>query len=117
MKVADSYSKQDILKFLGLAQRASKVISGNDQLLEEVARGKVKLLIIAEDVSKNTLAKFLGAVTKFNKEIPAFRFADKYSLGNAIGKPDRALIGIIDEGFAKKLEVMLDRFDNKEEQN
>lgn len=117
MKLLDSYSKEDILKFLGLAQRASKVVSGNEQLLDEVARGKIKLILIAEDVSKNTLDKFLGGVLKTNQEIPAFRFADKFSLGNAIGKPDRALVGITDEGFANKLIKMLDRFDNKEEQN
>ncbi|MCQ2466427.1 MAG: ribosomal L7Ae/L30e/S12e/Gadd45 family protein [Clostridia bacterium] len=117
MKIAQSYSEQDILKFLGLAQRASKVVSGNDMLLDEVARGNIKLLIIAKDVSKNTLDKFLSTVAKFDKEIPAYRFADKESLGNAIGKPDRALVGLTDDGFAKKLEIMLDRFDNKEEQN
>ena len=117
MKVSKEYSKEDILKFLGLAQRASKVVSGNDQLLDEVARGHIKLLIIATDVSKNTLNKFLGTVSKFDKEVPAYVFADKFSLGNAIGKPDRALVGITDDGFAKKLGLMLDRFENKEEQN
>ena len=117
MKVSKEYSKEDILKFLGLAQRASKVVSGNDQLLDEISKGRVKLILIARDISKNTLDKFLGAVSKANKEIPAYRFADKYSLGNAIGKPDRALVGITDEGFAKKLEIMLERFDYKEEQN
>lgn len=117
MKLQDNYSKSDILKFIGLAYRASKVVSGNDMILDEVAKGKVKLLLIATDISKNTLDKFLGTVAKFDREIPAYKFADKYSLGSAIGKPDRALVGITDEGFSKKLELMLDRFDNKEEQN
>lgn len=117
MKAKDTYSEEEILKFIGLAYRASKVVSGNDLLLDEVAKGNVKLILIARDVSSNTLNKFLGTVAKFDKKITAYKFADKYSLGSAIGKPDRALVGITDEGFSKKLELMLDRFEYKEEQN
>ena len=118
MKIEKEYTENDILRFLGLAMRASKVVSGNDQLVQEVRRGHVKLLLIARDISENTLDKFLDVIQKADLEIPvAYRFADKFSLGNAIGKPDRALVGVTDEGFAGKLEIMLDRFEYKEEQN
>ncbi len=116
MKLADSYTEEDILKFLGLANRASKVVSGNDQIIDEARRGNIKLLIVARDISQNTFDKFLSVLTTFDREIPsAYRFADKRSLGNAIGRPDRALVGVTDEGFAGKLELMLDRFEYKEE--
>ena len=114
MKIEKEYSESDILRFLGLAMRASKVVSGNDQILQEARKGKIKLLLIARDISENTLEKFLRAVETSDFEIPAYRFADKFSLGNAIGKPDRALVGITDEGFAGKLEIMLNRFEYKE---
>lgn len=114
MKIEKEYGESDILRFLGLAMRASKVVSGNDQILQEARKGRIKLLIIARDISENTLEKFLRAVEAAELEIPAYRFADKFSLGNAIGKPDRALVGVTDEGFAGKLEIMLNRFEYKE---
>ncbi|MCR5618318.1 MAG: ribosomal L7Ae/L30e/S12e/Gadd45 family protein [Clostridiales bacterium] len=118
MRLSDSYTKEDILRFLGLANRASKVVSGNDQIIDEARKGRIKLLIVARDISQNTFDKFLSVLATLESEIPsAYRFADKRSLGNAIGRPDRALVGITDEGFAGKLEIMLDRFEYKEEQN
>ena len=118
MKLQDSYSENDILRFLGLANRASKVVSGNDQIIEEARKGNIKLLLVARDISTNTFDKFLSVLQKSDREIPsAYRFADKYKLGNAIGKPDRALVAVTDEGFAGKLEKMLERFEYKEEKN
>ena len=118
MKTADSYKESDILKFIGLAARASKVVSGSTAILEEAKRGHIKVLLIASDISENSLKDLLDNVAKTDKGIPAaYKFSDKRSLGNAIGKPDRALVGITDEGFAGKLELMLERLDDKEGQN
>ena len=118
MKISESYTEEDILRFLGLATRASKVVSGNDQIIDEARKGHIKLLIVARDISQNTFDKFLSVLTSLENEIPAaYRFADNRKLGNAIGRPDRALVGVTDEGFAGKLEIMLDRFEYKEEQN
>ncbi|MEM5770693.1 MAG: ribosomal L7Ae/L30e/S12e/Gadd45 family protein, partial [Bacillota bacterium] len=43
-----------VRNLLGLAQRAGKLLSGEGTVESALRRGKVKLLIIAEDASANT---------------------------------------------------------------
>ena len=67
----------------------------------ELKRGNVKFIIVAEDASNNTKKLFKDKSTYRN--IPYVYFSSKLQLGLAIGKAPRAVIGIKDEGFAKKL--------------
>ncbi|MCR5592542.1 MAG: ribosomal L7Ae/L30e/S12e/Gadd45 family protein [Saccharofermentans sp.] len=104
------------LKFLGLAARAGSVVSGFDQVTSSVRRGQAELLIIATDISRNTLSKLLDIGSKEGVKMPeAFSFGTQYELGRAIGKPDRALIAVTDKGFADKLSAMLQSMINKED--
>ena len=43
-----------IYGILGIACKAGKVVSGFDSILENVKKGKVKVIIIAEDISEKT---------------------------------------------------------------
>lgn len=111
-------TEKSILSFIGLAQRAMKVVSGNDAVIAELRNGTVELLIVARDVSDNTYKKLVTVANKLEFDCPStYKFSDMRSLGQAIGKPDRALLAITDKGFAGKLKTMLEGFDYKEESN
>lgn len=100
----------NILRFLGLAAKAGKVTSGFDQVEAAIRKGNVKLLILSTDISRNTLSQLLDIGSKNNIGMPdAYSFATKEQLGRAIGKPDRAVVAITDEGFAGKLSAMLSK--------
>ena len=102
----------NILKFLGLAARAGKVISGFDQVESALRRGKVKLLIFSSDISKNTLSRILDIGRDLDKDMPdAYSFSTMFELGKAIGKPGRAVVAVTDKGFADKLSAMLQNED------
>ena len=94
-------NEEKIYSYLGLATRAGKIVSGDDSTLLELKRGNVKFIIVAEDASNNTKKLFKDKRTYRN--IPYVYFSSKLQLGLAIGKAPRAVIGIKDEGFAKKL--------------
>ena len=94
-------NEEKIYSYLGLATRAGKIVSGDDSTLLELKRGNVKVIIVAEDASNNTKKLFKDKSTYRN--IPYVYFSSKLQLGLAIGKAPRAVIGIKDEGFAKKL--------------
>ncbi len=47
-------NKEKVLSFLGLATRAGKIVSGDDSTLLDLKKGKVNLILIAEDASNNT---------------------------------------------------------------
>ena len=102
--------KEKILRFIGLAERAGKTVSGFDQTREQIRKGKVLLLILSKDISRNTLGKLLDL-----GELPdAYSFAAAEELGRAIGKRDRAIVGITDKGFADKLQSMFDQYEEED---
>ena len=106
------HDELNILRFLGLAARAGKVISGFDQVEASLRKGTAKLLIISTDISKNTLSRLLDIGAKGDVTMPdAYSFSTKFELGKAIGRPDRAIVAVTDQGFADKLSAMLSKED------
>ena len=94
-----------IYSFLGLAQRAGKLVSGDDSTMLDIKKNRVKLVIVAEDASNNT-KKLFKDKTSF-RNIACITYSTKLQLGLAIGKAPRAVMGIKDTNFANKiLELM-----------
>jgi len=92
---------QDRLKsLLGLARRAGKVASGESQVEAYLKKNKGHLLILAED-APGTLKKFSPWAEDLG--IPFLVFGSKNELGLAIGLSPRAIILIMDEGFARAI--------------
>jgi ribosomal protein L7Ae-like RNA K-turn-binding protein len=90
-----------VLSLLGLAQAAGKVVSGDVATFEALRQHRVKLLIIAVDASSRTKKRFVIAAK--SEAVPYLELANMAELGKAIGKPDRAVIGVVDAGFARSL--------------
>lgn len=99
-------NKEKIHSFLGLATRAGKIVSGDDSTLLDLKKGKVNLILIAEDASDNTKKLFKDKST-FRK-IPYLFFSTKEEIGYAIGKSPRAVLGIKDKNFSKKIIELLE---------
>ncbi|WP_199426039.1 YlxQ family RNA-binding protein [Thermaerobacillus caldiproteolyticus] len=91
---------------LGLANRARKVVSGEELAIKEIRSGRAKLVLLAEDASVNTEKKISDKCASYG--VPLRKVPDRYMLGQAIGKDARVVVAIIEEGFAKKLITMLD---------
>lgn len=93
------------LNLLGLAWRARKCITGEELILQNMRNKKVKLLLIANDISPKTKKKLTDKCTTF--QVPYMEVDDRKILAQAIGKSERVAIAILDEGFAKKFITML----------
>ncbi|RSK27070.1 YlxQ family RNA-binding protein [Bacillus sp. HMF5848] len=97
----------DKWKFLlGLANRAGKVLSGEELVLKEVRSGRAKIVLLSEDASQNTTKKITDKCNYYS--IPVKKVKDRYTLGQAIGKEARVVVAVSDNGFATKLTVLLD---------
>ncbi|HHU61867.1 MAG: ribosomal L7Ae/L30e/S12e/Gadd45 family protein [Bacillota bacterium] len=94
-----------IYNYLGLAQRAGQIVSGEQAVLIGVNRRKIKLLLIAEDASKNTFNKFKSLA--HNHNIKYLIYGDKASIGQAIGKSPRTVLGILDNNFANVIQTRI----------
>ena len=91
-----------ILGLIGLAARARKVCFGADSVEERVNKKKVKLLIIAEDASERTKDKFKKIAEKEN--VPLIINGEIEILSKAIGKSNKAIIGIEDINLSSEIQ-------------
>ena len=90
-----------VLSMLGLAAKAGNIASGEFSTEKSVKEGKAYLVIVVGDASDNTKKHFRDMTTFY--EVPMFIYAEKESLGHAIGKEFRASLSVNNEGFAKSI--------------
>lgn len=96
----------NVLRAIGLAARAGKVVSGEFMTENAVKSGSAALVVIAQDVSENTRKKFRNMCEFY--EVPIREYADKDALGHSIGKEFRASLAVTDEGLAQAILKKMD---------
>ena len=95
-------SVRDILNFVGLAQRAGRVVLGTDACLQAIRTDEAKLVILTTDAGANATKKFRNKCAFYN--IPLQVTFERRQLGAACGKAQAVVAAITDPGFAAKLE-------------
>lgn len=91
-----------ILGLIGLAARARKVSFGADSVELEAQKNKVYLIILAQDSSTRTKEKFQKISEKYN--IPIIITQTIEDLSKAIGKSNKAILGIGDINLASEIQ-------------
>ena len=91
-----------ILGLIGLAARARKVSFGADSVELEAQKNKVYLIILAQDSSTRTKEKFQKISEKYN--IPIIITQTIEDLSKAIGKNNKAILGIEDINLASEIQ-------------
>jgi ribosomal protein L7Ae-like RNA K-turn-binding protein len=89
------------LRLLGLAMRAGKVVSGEEIVLAAIRSGEAKLVFLSTDAAKNTEKRVTDKCSSY--QVPLIRAATRQELGHAIGKGERVVVAVTDEGFARSL--------------
>ncbi|RND52825.1 putative ribosomal protein YlxQ [Lacticaseibacillus paracasei] len=96
--------KQAVLNLMGLARRASRLVTGDNLVLGAIRSREAKLVYVANDASANTRKKFSDKSSYY--EVPLVTEFSKMELSQAIGS-DRSIIAVVDAGFAKKMQQLL----------
>ena len=91
-----------ILGLIGLAARARKVSFGADSVELEAQKNKVYLIILAQDSSSRTKEKFQKISEKYN--VPIIITQTIEDLSKAIGKNNKAILGIEDINLANEIQ-------------
>lgn len=94
-----------IYSMFGLCMKAGRIAYGSDMCEENIKRKKVKLLIVAEDASDNTKKRFTNLCER--ERIEMFLFGNIDLISHSIGKSNKAIVAILDDGFAIKIKGML----------
>lgn len=103
--------RERILGYLGLANRAGKIISGGS-LVSDAIRSKTKpgLILVAEDVSESIGEKIvvLANVHKIRSE----QVLTKDDFGAILGKAPRSAVAVRQGGFVARLVSEIERYKN-----
>lgn len=103
--------RERILGYLGLANRAGKIISGGS-LVSDAIRGKIKpgLVLVAADVSESIGEKIV--ILAGVHHIACDRVLTKNEFGNILGKAPRSAIAVKPGGFVIQLVNEIKRYRN-----
>lgn len=97
--------QQQLLNLLGLAQRAGKVISGEDLVIKAIQNDQAHLVFLAKDAGPNLTKTITDKCTYYELEVStAF---DTLELSTAIGRA-RKVLAVLDAGFSKKMRTLMD---------
>ncbi len=98
-------AKIKLLSLLSLAQKAGKLLTGEETCERSLRAKEARLVIVCEDASDNTKSKFNKKC--FYYGVPIYIILKKDELNKAIGKQNRATAVIVDSGFALTIEEKL----------
>lgn len=99
-----------IMSMFSLCQKAGKIVSGEFAVEKALQDASANIVIIASDASENTKKKFENKA--FFYETETIIFSTKEEISQAIGKLNRSVFAIIDEGFANKIKSDINNLKN-----
>lgn len=90
--------RKKIDSYLGFAKKSRNLLTGFHTCMDGMKRGKVKLLILTEDLSENTAKKIIKAAE--DKHVLLRVYGKGEELSKVTGSQDRGIFGITDSNFA-----------------
>jgi ribosomal protein L7Ae-like RNA K-turn-binding protein len=87
---------------ISLANKAGKLVTGEDAVRDSIRNGKAMLAIASEDASDNTKKRIRNSAAFYNVTFLVWGLKDE--LGNSIGKSARSVLGITDKNFGRSIE-------------
>lgn len=94
-------------RFLGLAVKAGRVITGTEAVELGIRHGKGYLVIIAGDAASGSAEKIQRIAQR--AEMPVIYAGTKEILGHWTGKKERVAALVTDKGFATRLIEISDK--------
>ncbi|WP_380705709.1 YlxQ family RNA-binding protein [Salinithrix halophila] len=101
-----------LYQLLGLATRAGKLVSGEEQVLKVIRSGKAHLVLLTEDASPNAKKKIADKCSTY--QVPLSIVGSRQMLGRAVGKVERVVIAVTDPGFSKSMRNRIQVIDGGE---
>ena len=99
-------SADAVWRILGMAVRAGKVQTGSEAASQAVRRKTAVLILVALDIAENSARKILDQCRR--EDIKVRQFGSKAEIGHWTGHDERAVAAILDSGFARRIEELID---------
>ena len=98
--------RSKLQSYLGFARKSGNLVMGFNSCVFAMKKGKIKLLIVAEDLSENTSEKIKKEAKKYQVACRVYGSCEE--LSEMAGTGGRSIFGITDPNFAN---VILDEMD------
>ena len=98
-------NKQRVSNLLGLAQRAGKIISGEEMVVKAIQEQKAKLVFLAHDAAPNLTTKIQDK--RHYYQVKVVTVFSTLELSIAVGK-SRKVLAVTDAGFTKKMRSLME---------
>lgn len=105
--------RDKILSYLGFAARSGNLAAGYDKCMMYMKKRKIKLLILTDGLSANTVKKMLKECDKTGAAHRIFGKAEE--LSKAVGKEGAKIFGITDNHFAEIVSREIDLIQSERE--
>lgn len=105
--------RSKVESYLGFAAKARKIFTGYNTCLLMMEKRKIKLLILAGDLSENTGEKMTAAADK--QGVPCRVYGKIEDLSHITGTKGKGIFGLADDNFAKVILNEIDRQSLEEE--
>ena len=89
--------RKKLHSYLGFAKRSGNLLTGYNTCVSAMSKRKIKLLILAGDISENTLKKMIKEAERY--KIPYRVYGEIDELSEITGCEGRGIFGITDENF------------------
>jgi predicted RNA-binding protein YlxR (DUF448 family)/ribosomal protein L30E len=96
--------------YLALANKAGRVISGSDMVMELLKKRKAGVVFLAMDISPEIGAKVMALAKRY--EVPHVAIFDKERLGAFLGKGLRSVAAIEQSGFIETVTREIAKYRN-----
>lgn len=98
-------NNQILLGYLGLAARARKIVSGEEQVLAAIRNQSAKIVFLANDSGINTTKRITDKSSFYHIELITVFSGNE--LSKAIGKENRKVIAITEEHFTQMIHAAI----------
>lgn len=99
--------------YLGFAARSRNLVTGYNTCLLLMGKKRIKFIILAEDLSENTLEKMVSQCKKHNVKYKIFGDSDQ--LSKTTGNSGKGIFGITNSKFSKIICEEIDRIQSERE--
>ncbi len=96
--------------YLALANKAGKVVSGSDMVVEAFKRRTPGVLFVAADISADSRERFVSLANRAG--VPLIELFTKEQLGALLGKEMRSVAAIEQGGFIASIMTELEKYRN-----
>ena len=99
--------REKIRSYLGFSKKSKNLVSGYHACLHGIRQGRVKLLIVAEDLSDGTRSMFQTLAG--DRSVPIRIYGTKQSLSELANETNRGIYGITEEHLADAIKAEIDQ--------